>query len=115
MDCEGTDDGKVDVVLFNPPWLPGDATSWLDRAVYDPDQNLLRRFLLQVQHYVKKDGQIYLILSNLGMQLGLFKEDDLHKMFDSGNLELVVKHDLDNHADSRESEVISLYKLRVKT
>jgi len=85
--------GKVDMTLFNPPWIPGDTSSWLDKAVYDPDQHLLRQFLLQVQHYVKEDdGEVYLILSNLGMLLGLFHERDLYAMFDEGNLELVDVH-----------------------
>jgi len=127
---------KVDVVLFNPPWIPGNAATWLDQAVYDPDQNLLRRFLLQVQHHVTEDGHVYLLLSNLGMLLGLFEERDLYAMFQEGNLELVEvhttkskaemsksrptkkmgkksKHHLDAVESVKAQEVISLYYLRV--
>lgn len=82
-----------DVVLFNPPWLPHgeDAPStYLDQAVYDSNHMVLRRFISQVQHHVnREDGYIYILLSNLGMLLGLFREQDLHDMFDEGNLELV--------------------------
>jgi methylase of polypeptide subunit release factors len=125
-----------DAVLFNPPWLPGDAPTCLDQAVYDPNQMILRRFVHEVQHYVKKeDGCIYILLSNLGMLLGLFREQDLHAMFVEGNLELVEvyhhhthptkstnsmgddqqkQHKLNDIANTRAREVISLYKLRVK-
>ena len=130
------DEMRYDAVLFNPPWLPGDAPTYLDQAVYDPNQFVLRRFVYEVQHYVKKeDGCIYILLSNLGMLLGLFSEQDLHAMFDEGNLELVEvyhhhsrtksdqlrkrneqqkQHECDAIASARAREVISLYKLRVK-
>jgi methylase of polypeptide subunit release factors len=128
---------RADLVLFNPPWIPGDAETWLDKAVYDPDQNLLRRFLLQVQHHVNDDGQGYLLLSNLGIVLRIFQESDLYEMFREGNLELVAVHEtqskaertktgsimkarkipsyrLDGIASIKAQEVVSLYHLRVK-
>ncbi len=133
-----------DIVLFNPPWLPGDASTHLDQAVYDPNQRVLRRFLCHVQHHVKEDGYVYMLLSNLGMSLGLFYEQELFAMFDEGNLELVevfhypptesaeisrntvsskvrIRKSLANNsmafdgiASARAREVISLYKLCVK-
>ena len=133
-----------DIVLFNPPWLPGDASTHLDKAVYDPNQTVLRRFLCHVQHYVREDGYVYMLLSNLGMSLGLFREQELYAMFDEGNLELVEMFhypptkesaeksgntvskvrwrtsvannsmSFDGIASARAREVISLYKLRVK-
>lgn len=132
---EGEGDGRVDVVLFNPPWVPGDAATWLDKSVYDPGQGILRRFLSQVQHHVKKDGQVYLLLSNLGVLLGLFQEQDLYDMFDEGNLELVEVHmteskkemakgesDIESEREAqfdllesvKSREVVSLYHLRVR-
>jgi len=131
------DRNKFDIVLFNPPWIPGDAATWLDRSVYDPEQNLLRRFLLQAQHHVNEAGYIYLLLSNLGVLLGLIREENVHAMFREGNLELVTvhktkpkaevankgraekmekgkRHHPDRIANARAQEVISLYKLRVR-
>lgn len=119
------------IVLFNPPWIPGDAAgSSLDQAVFD-SQNSWRRFLSQVQHYVNEDGHVYLLLSNIAMLLGLFREEDLHQMFEEGNLELVEVHKtkskqevasgkmvrdppLEGIENVRAKEVISLYHLRVK-
>lgn len=40
---------KFDIILFNPPWLPGYAAKRLDEAVYDsPKQDIVRRFLENV-------------------------------------------------------------------
>lgn len=127
---------KVDAVLFNPPWIPCikyDEATWFEKAVYDQDQNVLRRFLLQVQHHVNEDGRVYLILSNLGILLGLFKEQVLYDMFEEGNLNLVDVYNTEPKAKkttkrlvrgkekepeciatARAQEVISLYELRVK-
>lgn len=125
----------MDMVLFNPPWIPCiqyDEATWFEKAVYDQDQNVLRRFLLQVQNHVNEDGHVYLILSNLGILLGLFKAQDLYDMFEEGNLDLVDVHktvpkakattkrsarkekEPESIAIARAQEVISLYKLRVK-
>lgn len=125
---EETMNEKVDIVLFNPPWIPSmpsETATWFDQSTYDSGQNSLRRFLSEVQHYVHEDGHVYLLLSNLGMLLGLYKEQALHDMFTTGNLELVEvnttkskvvtkKISGDDIAKARAQEVISLYKLRVK-
>ena len=133
-DTEESNSPKYDVLLFNPPWVPGTAATKLDQAVYDTDQNILRRFLDQAQHHVDEDGDVYLLLSNLGMLLGLFHEQDLYHMFREGNLHIVQvytttskaelgktrKKGRKQHADqldgvqaARENEVVSLYHLRL--
>jgi len=141
-----TSGDKVDILFFNPPWRPlkkskdeageeeqekDDELTLLDQSIYDPGQNLLRRYLLNAQHYVKEDGHVYLLLSNLGILLKIFKEEDLHEMFTNGNLELVDQYttssfrkgkDMSKKSKSdaydisgiKAQEVISLYKLRVK-
>ena len=121
-----------DVILFNPPWLPGDAMTQLDKAVYDTsDQSILRDFLINVHKYIQADGQVYLVISNLGMLLGLFQEQNLHQMFDKGGLKVIAvykttcKEEIRNEStskmttpsnieDARAKEVIFLYHLRVR-
>ena len=124
---------KYDVILFNPPWLPGIQATKLDQAVYDTlDQSVLRRFLSQVQYYMKSNGRVYLMMSNLGILLGLFEEQNMYDMFDEGNLNLVEVHKTICKAETkvtgahkkkrrsssiesaRTNEVISLYHLRLK-
>jgi predicted transcriptional regulator len=105
--------------------------------VYDSDQRILRRFLTEAQHHLNQNGEVYLMLSNLGMLLGLFEEQDLQQMFRDGSLEVVQVHETlskakqeektppkqnkkqkhqadDNITFLRTLEVISLYRLRLK-
>ncbi len=37
--------GRASLVVCNPPWLPGKASTSLEAAVYDPDSAMLRGFL----------------------------------------------------------------------
>ena len=37
--------GQADLILCNPPWLPGTAATSLELAVYDPASRMLRGFL----------------------------------------------------------------------
>src|SRR5690606_4251993 len=37
-------EGKADLLVCNPPWLPGKVTSSLDAAVYDPNEQMLKGF-----------------------------------------------------------------------
>eukprot|EP00956_Cyclotella_meneghiniana_P015040 scaffold22813_cov78-Cyclotella_meneghiniana.AAC.5 len=67
-----------DVILFNPPWLPGDAMTQLDKAVY-------------------------LMISNLGMLLGLFQEQNLHQMFDDGGLKVIEVYKTTSKEENNES------------
>jgi tRNA1(Val) A37 N6-methylase TrmN6 len=135
--ASANDGQKFDVILFNPPWIPGDAATILDQAVYDSDQRILRRFLTEAQHHLNQNGEVYLMLSNLGMLLGLFEEQDLQQMFRDGSLEVLQVHETlskakqeektppkqkkkqkhqaeDNITFLRTLEVISLYRLRLK-
>jgi methylase of polypeptide subunit release factors len=127
-----TKDNKYDIILFNPPWLPGNPVSELDRAVYDTcDQNILRRFLTEVQHYIAPGGRVFLMLSNLGILLGLFQDTDLNIAFHDGSLEIIevnkttckakleglsrrnIIQPINSVKAARANEVISLYQLRL--
>lgn len=70
-------EGRADVVVCNPPWIPATPRTALDRAVYDPDQRLLRRFLTGLSAHLAPDGEGWLILSDLPERLGLRAPDGL--------------------------------------
>eukprot|EP00978_Attheya_sp_CCMP212_P049446 scaffold665172_cov59-Attheya_sp.AAC.1 len=94
-------DVKADLIVCNPPWLPGKADSWLDQAVYD-ESNMLRDFLLHAERYLtcgstsssnsihnKSDGEVWLVISNMAELLGLRSREELLEMVDAGNLEII--------------------------
>ena len=54
----------VDLVVFNPPWTPGEVVDALDAAHSYPD-DLFPRFFEQAAAALKPEGRVVLIFSNL--------------------------------------------------
>jgi len=78
--------GRADLVVCNPPWLPGKAGSTLDRAVYDPDGAMLKGFLEGLAAHLAPGGEGWLILSDLAERLGLRAPGELEAAFDRAGL-----------------------------
>ena len=61
--------GKFDLIVFNPPYLPTDESEPLDsRLATTGGKNgseIINRFLKQAKNYLKKDGKIFLVSSSL--------------------------------------------------
>jgi methylase of polypeptide subunit release factors len=64
-------EGKADLVISNPPWIPEPPKNRVDRAVFDEDSLFLRRFLEGLPSHLAPGGEGLLILSNLAVLLGL--------------------------------------------
>ena len=54
----------ADLIVFNPPWLPGEIHSEIDRAIYY-DDSLFERFFAQASARLKPQGRLVLLFSNL--------------------------------------------------
>lgn len=63
--------GAFDLVVSNPPWIPADAHGPLDRAVYDPGGELLRRLVAGLPARLAPGGEAWVVLSDLAERLGL--------------------------------------------
>lgn len=63
--------GRADLVVMNPPWIPGQAHTPLERAVYDPGGRTLGRFLAGLAEHLEPAGEGWLVLSDLAEHLGL--------------------------------------------
>jgi SAM-dependent methyltransferase len=66
--------GDADLVVSNPPWIPAEATSALERAVYDPGGAFLERLVLGLPARLRGGGEGWLVLSDLAERLGLRAE-----------------------------------------
>jgi SAM-dependent methyltransferase len=64
-------EGRADLVVSNPPWLPEAPKNRVDRAVFDEDSRFLLRFLEGLPAALTPGGQGLLILSDLAVLLGL--------------------------------------------
>ncbi|WP_314034662.1 class I SAM-dependent methyltransferase [Dietzia sp. CH92] len=85
--------GRADVVVCNPPWIPGRPTSALEQGIYDPDSDLLHRFLAELPEHLTPNGQGWLILSDLAEHLGLRTRDELLARIADAGLTVVGTHE----------------------
>ena len=115
-------EGRADLVVCNPPWLPGRPSSSIEYAVYDPDSRMLKGFLGQLAAHLAPGGEGWLILSDLAEHLGLRPRAQLTALFEAGGLAVIERHDVrpthpraSDPADplhaARSAEVTSLWRL----
>jgi methylase of polypeptide subunit release factors len=115
-------EGRADLVLCNPPWVPHAPKTRLDRAVFDEGGRFLSAFLLGVGAHLNAGGEGYLFLSNFAELLGLRPKGYLHRAFTEACLRLRWKRATPPlHGKAREradplhalrqSEVTTLYCL----
>ena len=69
--------GLFDVIVFNPPYLPGEttSTSWIERAWNGGTEGseTARRFLDQAWKHLAPGGRVYMILSSAGGLMSVLK------------------------------------------
>ena len=61
---------RFDLIVFNPPWLPGEAHSLLDQAIYYPPR-LFDDFFAAAYRALRPDGRIVLLFSDLLQTAGV--------------------------------------------
>ena len=115
--------GRADLVVTNPPWLPGRPRTPLDHAVYDPGSRMLRGFLDRARRHLTPDGEAWLVLSDLAEHLGLRTRAELlgwiaaAGLAVAGRIETAPRHPraldpADPLHRARAAEVTSLWRLR---
>lgn len=85
--------GRADLVVCNPPWLPGSPSSTLELGIYDRESEMLRTFLARLSEHLTPHGEGWLILSDLAEHLGLRTRDELLALIAGAGLEIVASHD----------------------
>ena len=116
-------EGQADIVVCNPPWLPGKPSSAIEYAIYDPDSRMLRGFLGGLAAHLAPGGEGWLVLSDLAEHLGLRTREQLLGWIDAAGLAVAGRHDVRpthskaSDADdplhaARSQEVTSLWRLR---
>jgi methylase of polypeptide subunit release factors len=75
---------QADLIVFNPPWLPGrHGIANLDNAIYYND-TLFENFFEQAKKQLKPDGKIVLIFSNLGIITDVSKTNPIEEEIQKG-------------------------------
>ena len=117
--------GKASLVVCNPPWLPARPSSSLERAVYDPESQMLKGFLNGLSEHLSANGEGWLILSDLAEHLGLRTRQELLEWIEQAGLVVLARVDTkpkhpkaSSETDllyfARSAEVTSLWRLGIK-
>ncbi|MEJ3651721.1 class I SAM-dependent methyltransferase [Actinomycetes bacterium KLBMP 9759] len=114
--------GRADVVVCNPPWLPGTPTSPLEAGVFDRGSRMLSTFLRELPSHLNGGGEGWLVISDLAELLGLRPRTWLPEMIIRAGLTVHEQRDAprrrrttrprDPLDDYRAAETVSLYRLR---
>jgi SAM-dependent methyltransferase len=75
-----------DLVVSNPPWLPADAASPLERAVYDPGGRFLQALVAGLPGRLAPGGEAWIVLSDLAERVGLRAPGALEALFSRAGL-----------------------------
>ncbi|MFE4664945.1 methyltransferase [Streptomyces sp. NPDC056716] len=118
----GHHEGRAELVVCNPPWLPGSPVSELEYGVYDPDSAMLHAFLDGLAARLAPGGEGWLVLSDLAERLGLRAPGALPGWITEAGLRVAGRLDTrPAHPRSRDTadplhphraaEVVSLWRL----
>ena len=116
-------ESRAPLIVCNPPWVPAQPSSPLERGIFDPESRMLLGFINGLATHLEPNGEGWLILSDLAEHLGLRSRAELLTAFDAAGLKVISKMDVrPNHPrvcdDSdplhaaRAAEVTSLWRLR---
>ncbi|MFF2554185.1 methyltransferase [Nocardia sp. NPDC058058] len=83
------DTTRADLIVCNPPWLPGIPTSALELGIYDAASEMLNRFLGELAEHLTAQGEGWLILSDLAEHLGLRTREELLARIAAAGLEVL--------------------------
>ncbi len=117
--------GRAALVVCNPPWIPARPSSPLEQGIYDPGGRLLQRFLALLPAHLERDGEGWLVLSDLAEHLGLRSRSELLAAIERAGLEVRGRLDArpghpraadssdDLHA-ARAAETTSIWRLGLR-
>jgi methylase of polypeptide subunit release factors len=116
-------EGKADLIVCNPPWIPAKANAPIEHAIYDRNSAMLKAYLAGVKAHLNADGEAWLVMSDLAEHLGLRAPDALQQWIADAGLTIVEQLSIaPKHAKAsdqsdplypaRSKEVTSLYRLK---
>ncbi|WP_037362003.1 methyltransferase [Amycolatopsis orientalis] len=84
---------RADLVVCNPPWLPGKPASALELGIYDASSAMLNRFLDGLPGHLTPHGEGWLILSDLAEHLGLRTRAELLDRISAAGLQVAGRRE----------------------
>lgn len=110
-------EGRADLIVCNPPWLPAKPTSAVETALYDPDSAMLKAFLQGVAARLNAGGEAWLIMSDFAEHLGLRAPNELADWIAASGLRIVdCLHTAPQHGKAQDSrDALAFARSRERT
>jgi methylase of polypeptide subunit release factors len=116
--------GRAPLVVCNPPWIPARPSSPIERAIYDPESQMLLGFLNGLSAHLTPDGEGWLILSDIAEHLHLRSREALLNAIEAAGLKVLQRMDVRPHHPragdetdplhaARAAEITSLWRLAI--
>lgn len=84
--------GRFDLLVCNPPWLPGKASTSLEQAIYDENSQMLTGFLQAAREHLTPQGEAWLVISDLAERIGLRAPGELQGLIQAAGLSVLATH-----------------------
>jgi methylase of polypeptide subunit release factors len=104
--------GRAPLVVCNPPWIPARPSSPIERAIYDPESQMLLGFLNGLSAHLTPDGEGWLILSDIAEHLHLRSRDALLNAIEAASLKVLQRMDVRPHHPRASDETDPLHAAR---
>lgn len=119
-------EGKAQLIVCNPPWLPVRPNTPIEHAIYDENSQMLKAFLNGLRDHLTADGEGWLIMSDFAEHLGLRPQGLLQDWIKAAGLQVIAQTSIkpqhpktqdatDPLHQARAAEVTSLYRLALLT
>ena len=116
--------GKAALIVCNPPWIPARPSSAIERAIYDPESQMLRGFINGLAAHLETNGEGWLILSDMAEHLGLRSRTEFMTWIEKAGLEVLGKESIkprhpkvndttDALHAARSAEITNLWRLGI--
>ena len=125
LQCNLFPASKANLIVCNPPWLPGKARSSIEKAIFDENSQMLKGFLSGLKDHLLASGEAWLIMSDLAERLGLRHRHELeHWIAQAGLTTVEILNTKPTHAktkdlsdpffEARSQELTSLWRLKLQ-
>ncbi len=107
-------EGKADLIVCNPPWVPEPPKNRVDHAVFDEDSRVLLGFLEGLRAHLAPGGRGALLLSNLAELLGLREPGFLARELERCKLTVAARFEMPAKHGKAKDQSDPLYAVRSK-
>jgi hypothetical protein len=90
-DLLGSHATGADLIVFNPPWIPGETKNALDKAIYYPP-GLFDRFFDAAAAAVHSDGRVVVLFSSLSQNEGMSATHPVRQELSGSGRFIAIQH-----------------------